>query len=311
MRTAVLTPRGIELREQPQPTAQPGLVLVRSLALGICEGDVFHYREMQSHGGAETLMGHEGTGTVAAVGPGVTALAPGALVTALGGPYAELFAVPVERVAVVPPNVDPTLALGEPLACCVHAANRFGVRLGDRVAIIGSGFMGLACLQLARLQGAAFLCALEPIAWRREMALRLGAEAVADPLERSSADLLREYGEFDVVIEATGVPGGIDLVGDLVRQHGRVVLVGYHQTNGGLRTVNMKQWNFKAIDVINGHVRRDDEKMAAMRAALALVAAGRLDVAPLVTAYPLAEADQAFRDLAGRKEGLYKAVLVP
>jgi L-iditol 2-dehydrogenase len=73
--------------------------------------------------------------------------------------------------------------------------------------------------------------------------------------------------------------------------------------------VPMQQWNFKAIDVVNGHVRRSDEKWQAMRAGIALLAAGRLDVAPLVSAYPLEEIETAFDDLASRLEGLYKAVL--
>ena len=112
-----------------------------------------------------------------------------------------------------------------------------------------------------------------------------------------------------MVIEATGVQGGIDLVGDLVKQHGRVVLLGYHQTQDGLRSVNMKQWNFKSIDLVMGHVRRNEEKLDAMRAGLDLVATGRLDITPLVTAYPLHQVQRAFDDLVQRKEGLFKAVL--
>jgi threonine dehydrogenase-like Zn-dependent dehydrogenase len=175
--------------------------------------------------------------------------------------------------------------------------------------VVGCGFMGLVCLQLARLQGASLICALEPLGWRREMALRLGANEAWGADGASAKELLKEQHDFDVIIEATGVQGGIDLVGDLVAQHGRVVLVGYHQTNDGLRTVNMKQWNYKAIDVVNGHVRRNDEKRDAMRVGLTLQSSGQLIVDPLVTRYPLDQAQRAFEDLANRKEGLYKAVL--
>ncbi|HUU54223.1 MAG TPA: L-iditol 2-dehydrogenase, partial [Armatimonadota bacterium] len=82
------------------------------------------------------------------------------------------------------------------------------------------------------------------------------------------------------------------------------------QTNSGLRTVNMERWNFKAIDVINGHVRRDDEKVDAMRRGIELMAAGRMKMEPLVTEYDFGLIDQAFEDLLNRKEGLYKAALV-
>ena len=59
-----------------------------------------------------------------------------------------------------------------------------------------------------------------------------------------------------MVIEAAGVQSAVDLCTELVTQHGKIILVGYHQSNDGMRNVNMQQWNFKAIDVINGHVRR-------------------------------------------------------
>ena len=298
-----MTRSGFEIRERPVPVPGPGQVLVRTLGCGICEGDVFHYR---TRGTGETVMGHEGSGAIEALGPGVTDIAEGEMVTVLGGAMAELFVAPANRLARVPNQVDPLFALGEPIACCVHAGNRFGIRLGDRAAVVGCGFMGLVCLQLARLQGAAHVCALEPIPWRREMALRLGADAAMAPNDRGA---MAELGEVDVVIEATGVQGGIDLVGDLVKQHGRVVLLGYHQTQDGLRSVNMKQWNFKSIDLVMGHVRRNEEKLDAMRAGLDLVATGRLDITPLVTAYPLHQVQRAFDDLVQRKEGLFKAVL--
>jgi threonine dehydrogenase-like Zn-dependent dehydrogenase len=309
MRVAVMTKDGMQIREQDMPACGADQILVRSLACGICEGDIFHYRVMRAKGGPEAIMGHEGTGVVAAVGARVEGYAEGDVVSTLGGPYAEFYLAAPTMAAPVPTNVEPALALGEPIACCVHAARRFGVRLGDRVAVVGCGFMGLVCLQLARLQGASLICALEPLDWRREMALRLGANEAWGADGASAKELLKEQHDFDVIIEATGVQGGIDLVGDLVAQHGRVVLVGYHQTNDGLRTVNMKQWNYKAIDVVNGHVRRNDEKRDAMRVGLTLQSSGQLIVDPLVTRYPLDQAQRAFEDLANRKEGLYKAVL--
>ena len=306
MRVAVLTSEGFRLEERPVPEPGPGQVLIRTQACGVCEGDVVHY---QARGAGEVVMGHEGTGEIVALGQGVTGLAEGQMVTALGGAYAEFFAVGAEQVLPVPAGMAAEDALGEPIACCIHAADRFGIRAGERVAVIGCGFMGLTCLQLARLQGAAQITAYEPISWRREMALRLGADEALPPPQRPSRP--PNDGAYDVVIEATGAAPAVDLAGDLVRQHGRVVLVGYHQTGEGLRTLNMKQWNFKAIDVVMGHIRRRDWKLEAMRRGLELAAAGRLEVAPLVQAYPLADVAQAFTDLVERKEGLYKVVLVP
>ncbi|MFO7698900.1 MAG: zinc-binding dehydrogenase, partial [Anaerolineae bacterium] len=272
-----------------------------------CEGDLFRYRTRADLGNEALALGHEGTGEVAAVGAAVSGVVVGQRVTTLGGPFAEYYTVPATVATSVPGDVDATLALGEPLACCVHASTRFGIQPGDRVALIGCGFMGTQCMHLARMQGAAEIVAFEPVAWRRENALAWGADSAFDP---RTVDI-PALGLFDVILEATGVQSGIDLIAPLIKQHGRAVLIGYHQSNHGMRQVDMKTWNYKAIDVINGHVRRNDEKLEAQRAAMALVHAGLLDLAPLVTVYPLDGVNVAMADLDARKQGLYKVVLVP
>ncbi|MHB1319515.1 MAG: zinc-dependent alcohol dehydrogenase [Anaerolineae bacterium] len=307
MRAAVLTRDGVQFQNLPVPVPGPGEILVRSLALGICEGDLFRYRSRGDLGDGAIALGHEGTGEVVATGEVVSDPVVGQRVTTLAGPYAEYYTAPASVATPVPVDLDPALALGEPLACCVHASTRFGIRPGDRVLLIGAGFMGTVCMHLAQMQGAAEIVALEPVAWRRENAIAWGADAVFDP----GAIDIPALGLFDVILEATGVQSGIDLIAPLIRQHGRAVIIGYHQAGQGMRQVDMKTWNFKAIDVTNGHVRRNDEKVKAQRAAMALVRAGLLDLAPLVTAYPLAEANAAMADLDARREGLYKVVLVP
>jgi L-iditol 2-dehydrogenase len=313
MRQAILTVRGFELRNVAEPVRGPGQVLIRTAGIGVCEGDVFRYKEFREHAkdGDEAWMGHEASGVVTEVGAGVEGLAPGDRVSVNGGQFAELIAADAGAVGRVPDGVELTRALGEPVACCVHAAWRFGIRLGDRVAVIGSGFMGLLCMQLARLSGAAEVCAMDLFGWRLHTARELGADSTFDPSGMDPARVAEQLGLFDVVIEAAGTQSSLDLATPLVRQHGRLVLVGYHITNGGMRAVNMQEWNFRAIDVIHGHVRNMREKRDAMEAGLRLMASGRLNVPPLVTCYPMAEVGGAFEDLVARKEGLFKAVLVP
>ena len=209
----------------------------------------------------------------------------------------------------MPDSVEAVFALGEPIACCVHAADRFGTQPGDRVAVVGCGFMGLVCLQLAKLQGAGDIVAIDPVPYRRAMAEELGAHRSMTPTDLAADSALDDA--FDLVIEATGVQPALDACGDLVAEHGRIVLIGYHQSNDGRRTVNMQQWNYKAIDVINGHVRRDDEKRAAMAKGIQLLEEGRLTTEPLVRQYALENVDQAFRDFDQNSPGLFKAVLIP
>jgi threonine dehydrogenase-like Zn-dependent dehydrogenase len=223
--------------------------------------------------------------------------------------YAEYYVTKPEEIVKLPAEIDPVYALGEAIACCVHAANRFGTQPGDRVAVVGCGFMGLVCLQLAKYQGASFICAIDPVAERLEMSQRFGADVMYNPLKTSGADILAAQGELDVVIEAAGTQNAIELCTDLVTQHGRIILVGYHQSDNGLRTVNMQQWNLKAIDVVNGHVRRLDEKVAAMHQGMELMRQGHINTEPLVTVYDFEETERAFRELSGGTPGLFKAVL--
>jgi threonine dehydrogenase-like Zn-dependent dehydrogenase len=170
--------------------------------------------------------------------------------------------------------------------------------------------MGLLCLQLAKHLGAGFVAALDLLDYRRDTSRRFGADAALDPTMVSAKEVVERYGEFDVVIEAAGSQSALDLCGDLVREHGRIILVGYHQSNRGRRTVNMQQWNYKAIDVINGHVRRGDEKLEAMRQGIDLMRQGHLVTRPLVTTYDLDQVEQAFQDLSAGVRGLFKAVLL-
>jgi threonine dehydrogenase-like Zn-dependent dehydrogenase len=307
MKAAVLKRDGFVLREEPALVPGPDQIVVRSLALGVCEGDLFRYRTRADLGKSEVALGHEGTGEIVALGEAVRGFAIGQRVTTLGGLFGEYYIASQDVATPVPASVDPVYALGEPLACCVHASTRFGIHPGDRVLLVGCGFMGSMCMHLARMQGAAEIVVLEPMGWRRQNAIGWGADAAYDP---NTADL-SSLGLFDVILEATGVQSGIDVIAPLIKQHGRAVIIGYHQAGQGMRLVDMKTWNFKAIDVVNGHVRRNDEKLQAQRAAMALMSAGLLPLSDLVTAYPFADINVALNDLDTRKEGLYKAVLVP
>ena len=313
MKAAVLSETGFVFEERKLPECGSDQILVRTAGCGVCEGDVFQY--VTRMGDPECKqefihMGHEGSGVVAAVGTNVREFKKGDRVTSLYGDYAEYFLAEKQHLARVPDSVDVKTALGEPIACCMSAARRFGVRMGDRVAIIGSGYMGLTCLQLVQLQGAAETVIFDLLDWRLKTAKKLGADSVFNSKDKSPVELLSEHGEFDVVIEATGVQAAVDLGTALLRHHGTLNLVGYHQSNGGIRNVDMKTWNFKALTVINGHVRDEVEKLDAMKAALKLMASGKLDSSALITNYKFTDINQAFLDLKARKIGLYKANLV-
>lgn len=312
MKVAILSNKGFVFEEREVPECGTDQVLVKSAGCGICEGDVFQYITRLDTPDIEQeflTMGHEGSGIVVEAGANVSGFNKGDKVTALGGGYAEYFVSTADKLAKVPDCIEVKMALGEPISCCVHAASRFRIALGDRVAIIGAGYMGLTCLQLAKLQGAVDICVFDFLDWRLETALRLGADVVINNKDKSIEDLTLS-GKYDVVIEAAGVQAAIDLGTELLRHHGTLNLVGYHQSNSGRRDIDMKTWNYKALTTINGHVRNENEKLRAMEASMKLMAHGKLDTNALITNYDFVDINQAFKDLKSRKNNLYKANLI-
>jgi len=309
MKVAILNQDGFRIEDRERPVPSPHEVLVETMACGICGGDQHAFKVREHLKGSDSYLGHEGTGTIAAIGANVTGLSVGDVVTSLHGGFADYFVSPANQVYKLPPAVDPLHALGEPVACCVHASWRFGVREGDEVAIVGCGFMGLICMQLARLQGASKIVAIDPVAYRRNIALELGADQAAAPDQLPNFDA--DEGLYDIVIEAAGVASSLALSTDLVKHHGTVSLIGYHESNDGMRSVNMQRWNYKAISVINGHVRRDDEKQEAMIEGVDLIAAGKLKTAPLVKEYPLDNISDAFDNIFSGDHELFKVILIP
>ena len=108
----------------------------------------------------------------------------------------------------------------EPTSVAVRIADKTNIRVGDRVAVCGGGPIGQLVLQLMKRNGATSLTLIEPIAERREMALRFGADVVIDPITEDQQERANEITEgrgFDVVIDASGSPravrGLLDIAG--------------------------------------------------------------------------------------------------
>jgi threonine dehydrogenase-like Zn-dependent dehydrogenase len=311
----LIAPRTSEVATATTPNPGPGEVLVHIAACGVCASELHPWAE-----GVATYphrFGHEPVGVVAGVGEGVTGLREGDRVTGLfNQAYAEYHLASSDRILKVPDGVKDESALGEPMACLVNAQRRTPVELADRVALIGLGYMGLGMLQLLKLRGPRQIVAIDMREEARDMALKLGASEAWHPDEVPDWARLTRFADwnsdraFDVVIEGSGTQAGLTLAGELVRPHGVLSILGYHQ--GGDRQVNVGMWNWKAIDVVNAHVRRMADLMESMRIGLELSAAGLIDLGVLVTnTYGLDQVDAAYTDLQTKPPGFLKAVIRP
>jgi threonine dehydrogenase-like Zn-dependent dehydrogenase len=176
--------------------------------------------------------------------------------------------------------------------------------------------MGLTCVGLLSTGGPAEVIAISERAEGLEKARGLGATAAVrpshlHPTDRLSAPDPERLGDgFDVVVEASGRQDSLDLSSELVSPHGTLLILGYHQ--GGRRNIDVGLWNWKAIQVINGHVRRRPELIQAIRRGVELIGRGRLSMQALITdEMPLDQVDRAFSLLSEKPPGVTKVVIDP
>jgi threonine dehydrogenase-like Zn-dependent dehydrogenase len=311
----LVSPQTSEVVETDAPQPGPGEVKVRVTACGVCASELHPWDSGVA--AYPRRLGHEPVGVVEAVGEGVTRFAPGDRVTGL---FLEAFTdaaiSPEEILLPVPEGLADENAMGEPLACLVNAQRRTPIELADRVALIGLGYMGLGMLQLLKLRGPSRIIAIDVREEAREHAKNLGADETYHPDDVPEAYHLTRWEDWesgrglDVVIEASGTQPGLTLAGKLVRAHGILSILGFHQ--GGDREVDVEMWNWKAIDVVNAHVRRQADLLESMRIGLELEAKGLIDMGRLVThRFALDEVDQAYTALRDKPEGFIKAVVFP
>jgi threonine dehydrogenase-like Zn-dependent dehydrogenase len=292
--------------DDPAPGA--GEVLVRIRACGICGSDLNAWRGVA---GIEYPLppgapGHETLGEVVALGPGVAGVRVGQTVTGLvWNGFADLAVARAEHLLVLPEAQAAAGVLGEPLACAMNVVRRSAIGAGDRLAVVGFGYLAALVVQLLP-PGIGGWVALSRREDSRALALRLGAEAAYD-FAHVPAEL---WDSFGVVIEAAGVQQTLDYATWLTAYGGRLVIAGYHAD--GPRTVNMQSWNWKGIDVINAHAREPAVYVRALREALELAGSRGLDLGRLEThTWPLERAADAFRSAEERPAGFVKGVVRP
>jgi len=313
LKAAVLeAPRRLRTVRMPDPEPAAGQVRVRVQGCGVCGSDLANWegRDWFRYPMEPGRPGHEAWGVVDAVGDGVDRLRPGQRVTGLfDGAYADLLVADARNVLPVPSAVGDQPLPAEAIACAVNAAGRAGITKGDEVAVVGVGFQGAMLVQLARAAGA-HVTAVSRRACACTLAERLGAQrSVTASAGWQAGEVLQGSDGFDVVLEATGRQESLDLATNLVRTRGRLVIAGYHQDP---RMVNVQQWNWKGIDVVNAHERAPERYLAGMQEGMRRLALGQLRVAPLVThRFPLDEAAAAFEAMERREDGFLKGVVCP
>lgn len=307
-------PGQVHLDDVPVPEPGAGEARVRIEGCGVCASNLGPWEGVP---GVQYPLppgspGHEAWGIVDAIGPGVETLRRGQRVAMLSGnAYAEYDVAPAQGLVPLPEMVAGAPFPGEALGCAVNVFRRADILAGDVVAIVGVGFLGAVLTRLCAYAGARVV-AISRRPFARALAERLGADHVL-PFDAAAAPAVRELTDgvgCDHVIEAAGLQATLDLASELTREHGRLVIAGYHQD--GPRQVNMQLWNWRGLDVINAHERNPATAVRGIQAAVGIVEQQVLDPAALCThVYGLEELDVALAATAQRPDGFLKAVVIP
>ena len=179
----------------------------------------------------------------------------------------------------------------EPVSIAVRVMDKTHIKIGQNVVISGAGTIGLLCLQLINLYGAANLTVLEPIAERRELAKKYGAEYVFDPTKDDVvnwANKITDNRGYDVCIEASGAPSAAETLLEISAKCAHIVFAGQYPRDFYLPLNLYEQLYMKELDITGTFV----SPYAFTRTAHII---GRLDLDDMTSVvYPIDQAVEAF-----------------
>ncbi len=342
MRVAYFTGlRQLEIRDEAEPKlTQPGSVRVRIDRVGVCGSDVHYYTEGRIGNQRvqyPATLGHECAGTVVEVGAAVQRLKPGTRVAIdpalvcgecdqcragrnntcrniqfLGNPgqapgaVADYHVLPAENCLPIPDAMTLDQAvLIEPLSIGLYAVKMGDVYPAARVAILGSGPIGLSVLMCAKLAAPCTIYVTDLLDERLAAARTCGADWTGNPRRQDVAAEISKLEPcgLDMVFECSGDPACIEQAMRLLTPGGTLFLIGIPPTvevSFDAHRMRTQELSFRAV-------RRQKGCVAA---AVRLVGDGFLETAPLLThRFPLEQIRDAFELVAGYRDGVVKAVI--
>jgi L-iditol 2-dehydrogenase len=331
----------MEMRDVEDPVIKDDTdVLLKMEMVGVCGSDV-HYYETGRIGSQIVkypyIVGHECCATVKGMGRKVKGLRVGDMVVVepavscgkcdqclmgrentcrklrfLGTPgqgqgcLSEYLVMPAQCCLPTRDAISVEEAvLCEPFAIGVYSVKQSRVGKGARVAILGSGPIGLSCMAAARAAGAAKVYMTDKIDARLAVAGKAGADWTGNPGKENIVDTIRgqEEGGVDVVFECAGRQETLDEGVDVLRPGGTLMVVGIPRAERV--SFSIDQIRRKEITIVN--VRRQNR---CTKKAMELIASGKAKVDFMVThRFGFERCKEAFDMVAGYKDGVVKAII--
>lgn len=316
MRALTWTGRAAVLSEVARPRQERGRVVIDTAYVGICGTDLHIVDGTHPRAKPGLVLGHEVVGRIASdsseyaagtavlvnplISDGTCAACQDGLahlcdnlglfgIDAPGG-LAEQLSVPAAAAVPLPPGLDLRRAgVIEPVAVGVRAVRQSGLRLGQRVHILGAGPIGLVVAACARLAGAGEITVSEPASYRAQAARAAGYQVV-------DADGTSMRHGAQVVFDCTGHPAVSPTVTEWAATGGTIVTCGVYPGVSGL---DLRDLLFRELRLVGTRVYTPSD----IDTAINLMAGGRFDAGSIVTAVvPLPDAAEAIEALRSGQE---------
>ncbi len=332
--------RDLRVEEQIAEVPGPGQVQIKLATGGICGSDLHYF----NHGGFGTIrlrepmvLGHEVSGHVSAMGPGVAGLHVGQLVAVspsrpchackycheamfnqclnmrfygsampfphIQGAFREVLVADAAQCAVADGLTPGEAAMAEPLAVCLHAVRRAGPLLGKSVLVTGCGPIGVLCILAARRAGADMIVATDLSDFTLGMARKAGADVVINMAQDAAAldGFTKDKGTFDVLFECSGAEPALRAAIPAMRPGGTIVQLGL----GGDMTLPIQAMTAKELS-LKGSFRFHPE----FHTGVSLMQKGLIDVKPFITqTFPLDRAVEAFQTAGDRTRAMKAQIM--
>jgi len=294
-----------EIREHEIEDVKNDEVMIKCLANGICmwESSLFAGIEKLPE---NSIIGHEGIGVVVEKGKEVKNIKEGDYVVCFNWSlYQKMKEKDVKKFSIKVD--DPAKYIVEPVACVLNAINFYSVSPGDKIALIGAGFMGLL-----NLQGLSGFPVEEIVVFDiKEYNLKLAEEYGATETVniKKGFDIEKYRNRFDIVIECAGVQEALNLAEEIINKAGKLAIFSWHH---GERTVNAGLWHSKGLHILNpSPVMGIKRNMDNFERGIKLLENRKFNLEKLIThRFSVKEIDKAMRTTLEKPEGYIKAVLL-
>lgn len=310
----------MELRPIEVPAPGPSEVLARVEVCGVCTWDLFIYSGgFRGYKDFPFYFGHEGIGIVEAVGKDVTRFTPGdrvalresAIIGAPGTGHMAEYALGQEHdIIALPSGVEkPELWMVEPVACCVNGVDLAEIKPGQKIGLVGCGFMGGILLQLLAASPASRVDVfdLRPESLDYARGITGSAPVRVFDLSADAAPLDSLAGTYDIVFETAAAEPAFRLANRLTRAGGTLAIFSWHHHP---ITFDFGDWHVRGLRVLNTSPAAAPDFSGCFARSVALMDAGIVDLSSLVTHVAAPEhASQLYEDGITKRNGYIKGVI--